>query len=119
MRELRSEKRQLLSQLTEVKGKAKGFETQLNTLLKEKENLTNVENILDTDTGPQKQLNSTTGCQCEQLKKQVSQLKLNLANGNVKITRLELQIQNYYKKRVQDLEKSLDQAKHKINDLKS
>lgn len=56
----------------------------------------------------------TAGCQCEQLRKQVTQLKLNLADGNAKITGLELQIQNDYKKRVQDLEKSLDQAKHKV-----
>lgn len=56
-------------------------------------------------------------CQCDELSSRLKELKVDLADRNAKITALELQFEadNFpFKKKASDLEKSLDQAKHKV-----
>uniref|UniRef100_A0A1B6KZ67 Uncharacterized protein n=2 Tax=Graphocephala atropunctata TaxID=36148 RepID=A0A1B6KZ67_9HEMI len=98
--------------VSDAKAKEEEFEGRLKTLSKE---LQEARSILTTTSQP-------ADCQCEILKSRLTELKHHVADRNAKITALELQFEADnlpIKKKVAVLEKSLDQAKHKISELKA
>ncbi|XP_054288452.1 protein PFC0760c-like [Macrosteles quadrilineatus] len=108
-------KREAVS-VSDLKNRQRELEIELKSVSEElqitRSKLISQENLMSSH-GP---------CQCDELKSRLSELRVELAERNAKITALEMQFEadNFpLKKKVADLEKSLDQAKHKINELKS